>query len=81
MPFRVIEGRPEFRPPRVVCHVRTDLDRWADYTDAAITGGTDAPTSPFDDDAVTDPVDGSTRAAEDDAWDDPTTDRVEAMTR
>ena len=77
----LIEGRPELRPPRVVCHVRTDLDRWANYTDAAITGGTDAPTSPFDDDPVTDPVDGYTPAAEDDAWDDPTTDRVEAMTR
>lgn len=46
----LIEGRPETRPPRVVCHVRTDIDKWANYTDAAITGGTDAPPSPFDDD-------------------------------
>ena len=46
----LIEGRPETRPPRVVCHVRTDVDRWANYTDAAITGGADAPPSPFDDD-------------------------------
>ncbi|GAA3628822.1 hypothetical protein [Microlunatus ginsengisoli] len=63
----LIEGRPELRPPRVVCHVRTDLDRWANYTDAAITGGTDAPTSPFDDDPSGDGVQAD--------------DREEAMTR
>lgn len=40
-------GQPEVRPPRIVCHVRTDLDRWTNYTDRAITGGADAPTSPF----------------------------------
>lgn len=49
----LIEGRPETRPPRVVCHVRTDLDRRVNYTDAAITGGTDAPPSPFDDQPTT----------------------------
>ena len=46
----LIEGRPEIRPPRTVCHVRTDLDRWVNYTDGAITGGADAPASPFADD-------------------------------
>lgn len=43
-------GQPEVRPPRVVCHVRTDLDRWTNYTDSATTGGTDAPPSPFPED-------------------------------
>lgn len=52
----LIEGRPETRPPRVVCHVRTDLDRWVNYTDAAITGGTDAPPSPFDDQPAATPT-------------------------
>jgi hypothetical protein len=61
----LIEGRPETRPPRVVCHVRTDLDRWINYTDAAITGGTDAPPSPFSDDPVTAPSDGGYRPADD----------------
>ncbi len=46
----LIEGRPEIRAPRVVCHVRTDVDIWANYTDAAITGGVDAPPSPFPED-------------------------------
>ena len=77
----LIEGRPELRPPRVVCHVRTDLDRWANYTDAAITGGTDAPTSPFDDNPMTDPAEMYIPAPEDEGWDDPTTDRVEGMAR
>jgi hypothetical protein len=31
----LIEGRPETRPPRVVCHVRSDLDRWVNYTAAS----------------------------------------------
>lgn len=61
----LIEGRPETRPPRVVCHVRTDLDRWVNYTDAAITGGVDAPPSPFDDQPVTTPPAVYEAAAED----------------
>ncbi len=60
-------GQPEVRPPRVVCHVRTDLDRWTNYTDGAITGGTDAPASPFPEDhqALDDAVGAFTPAPED----------------
>lgn len=62
----LIEGRPEVRPPRVVCHVRTDVDRWINYTDAAITGGVDAPPSPFDDDpAAAAPIAGYSPAPDD----------------
>lgn len=43
-------GQPEIRPPKIVCHVRTNLDRWTNYTDGAITGGSDAPASPFPED-------------------------------
>ncbi|GAA3605801.1 hypothetical protein [Microlunatus ginsengisoli] len=69
----LIEGRPELRPPRVVCHVRTDLDRWANYTDAAITGGADAPPGPFDEDD-----DAPAAGARDEVAAD---DREEVMTR
>jgi len=67
-------GQPEVRPPRVVCHVRTDLDRWTNDTDGAITGGSDAPASPFPGDhpSATEVVGAFTPAPDADDLDDAT---------